>query len=296
MNGSKISQSKKDRGSVLVEFAMVSLVLYLIFAAILDLGRAVFAAQSLQDAARVIARELSLTALPPEMTLDQALQDDLVRARVFNPDYLVIDLDQIGSEEDLDAFFASLPLGNQALRPLMIFDSPTLGGVRRRLIRYPGALLTAQNLPPETGGFTVGIPRVVARNSKGIEAIRWVPVLEEVKTSPESTGPFPLIGDSPVQGVVTIRLNYPFQAAALSGYQTDEAGPLNANLDDVILARDKSVVELNDAPGGLLPLDNDIGPYAGRYGLGRQLALTEDVRPFRTLLSAQAVFRREVFR
>ena len=42
----------------------------------------------------------------------------------------------------------------------------------------------------------------------------------------------------------------------------------------------------NDAPAGV---------YAGPYGLGRQLALVRTLRPFRKLISAQAVFRREVF-
>ena len=35
--------------------------------------------------------------------------------------------------------------------------------------------------------------------------------------------------------------------------------------------------------------------YSGPYGLGRQYALGHEVRPFRRLLSGQAMFRREVF-
>jgi hypothetical protein len=54
------------------------------------------------------------------------------------------------------------------------------------------------------------------------------------------------------------------------------------------------VQSLNDAPGG--PLDDGaIGPYAGQFGLGRQLALAgRTLRPFRKLISAQAIYRREV--
>jgi hypothetical protein len=41
--------------------------------------------------------------------------------------------------------------------------------------------------------------------------------------------------------------------------------------------------------------DGGVGPYAGAYGLGRQLALGgRTVRPFRKLISAQAIYRREV--
>jgi len=38
-----------------------------------------------------------------------------------------------------------------------------------------------------------------------------------------------------------------------------------------------------------------VGPYAGTFGLGRQLALAgRTVRPFRKVVSAQAIYRREV--
>ena len=35
--------------------------------------------------------------------------------------------------------------------------------------------------------------------------------------------------------------------------------------------------------------------YAGPNGLGIQFAATKNVRPFRRLMSAQAIYRREVF-
>ncbi len=37
------------------------------------------------------------------------------------------------------------------------------------------------------------------------------------------------------------------------------------------------------------------GPYAGPSGLGQQAALGKVVRPFRKVLSAQAIFRRVIF-
>ena len=57
---------------------------------------------------------------------------------------------------------------------------------------------------------------------------------------------------------------------------------------------DALVQQMNSAPGTLLD-DGAVGPYAGPYGLGRQLALAgRTLRPFRKLISAQAIYRREV--
>ena len=61
-----------------------------------------------------------------------------------------------------------------------------------------------------------------------------------------------------------------------------------------ILANDAGVTAPN--PGGtLLGGSDDAGPYSGQYGLGKFYALNKEVRPFRRLISAQGVFRREVF-
>ena len=46
------------RGSVLVEFALIALILYLILAATIEFGRALMAAQLLQQAADIAAREV----------------------------------------------------------------------------------------------------------------------------------------------------------------------------------------------------------------------------------------------
>jgi len=62
-----------------------------------------------------------------------------------------------------------------------------------------------------------------------------------------------------------------------------------------VVASDDAVIELNAAPGAPLDSPSAVGPYAGRYGLGRQLALAgRELRPFRRVVSAQAIFRREV--
>ena len=71
--------------------------------------------------------------------------------------------------------------------------------------------------------------------------------------------------------------------------------PLNRPIGNPILADDEAVVENNEAPGTLLPDGGVVGTYSGPYGLGRQFAFVREVRPYRKLLSAQAIFRREVF-
>jgi hypothetical protein len=98
--------------------------------------------------------------------------------------------------------------------------------------------------------------------------------------------------------VAAIRINYPFQAGALSGFRTEPQtvdDPLPPNLSNMITAADGSVTAPAPPYGTLLPDDpEEFGPYAGRYGLGRQLAFGSTLRPFRKLMSTQAVFRREV--
>jgi Flp pilus assembly protein TadG len=282
------------RGAVLVEFALVALVTTLLFAATTDLGRLVFTAQVVQDAARAGARELAVTPLPAEMTFDEALLDPTVRSRVFDPDQLAIDVtaSMNNGTFDLNATCTALPIINRVLCPLMIVDGTSVPGVT--LLRYPGALLTTAT------GFSVAIPRVTARDATGVETIEWVSVIEEARSDPAdpSTGPFTLTSGTTSSGTVALRINYPFQAAAMSGFRTsDPAHPLEPNGMNVNVADDAAVMSLQEPPGGTLVSDQPgAGTYAGPYGLGRQYAFAgKTVRPFRRLISAQAVFRREVF-
>jgi len=310
------------RGAALVEFALVSLVLYLMVAGGIEFGRLMFAANALQDVARLAARELSVAPLRADATFDYALNcrpaDDAgcladLRQRVFNPACLVVDLADPVVSADLDGFFASMPLVNRALRPLLISEPD------RGLLRYPGALmsdpagLACGEATPT--GLTVGIPFVVSRDEVGAETIGWVPVLEEIRSAANRNCPArgafsliyqpaldecgPLTAD-PVdaRGIAAIRINYPFQAAMLSGYRRPVPtvdDPLPPTLNTPVVASDDAVIELNAAPGAPIDSPSPVGPYAGRYGLGRQLALGgRELRPFRRVVSAQAIFRREV--
>lgn len=275
-----------DHGGVLIEFAVISLALYLLLAFILDFGRLMFTAQAVQAAARVAARELALVPLPGTADFATALQDPAVRANVYDPSRLVIPVPT--DDAVFQATLATLPVVNKALVPLMIHE--TIG--ETEYLRYPGALLN-----DGAGGFTVGIPRVVARDAQGVETIEWVAPIEEIRPNPvdPATGPFSLASTGPQQGLVAIRINYPYQAAALVGYRQGPEGPFEPG-GAPILADDAGVVQLNALPAGqstVLP-PGGMGVYGGTYGLGGHLNWLEPKRPFRKLLTAQAIFRREV--
>ena len=318
----------RERGAALVEFALVSLVLYLLLAGTIEFGRLMFDANALQDVARVAARELALAPVRANATFDYALSCDAtadpdclvdLKSRIFDPACLVVDLSDPAVAADPDGFFAAMPVVNRALRTLMITEPQ-----RPNLLRYAGALLgdaggaacsaIGPNGQAAATGLTVGIPLIEARDANGVESITWVPVLQEIRAAGDaecpSRGPFslvyistedacgPLAADPLAdRGLAAVRINYPYQAATLSGFQPSvptDVDPLPPNIGNVITAEDGAVSETNEAPGS--PIDDGaIGPYAGAFGLGRQLALAgRTVRPFRKLISVQAIYRREV--
>ncbi len=306
-------------GSVLVEFALVALVLYLLLAATIEFGRAFYCSQVLQAAADVAARELARTPLPPNLSFEEALQwEDLPGSgirparRIYDPHYLVLDLDTLGGRATLMDLVADLPPVNQQLFPLMIYTEYE----GRRLLRYPGALLLDADpsddpVDPPPSGLLVAVPVVAARDAQGRETIRWVDVVEDLQASDEAAPPGDVLDPfnllSPQRGLVALRINYAFQAATMSSFDNMRDGdPEDPNINEPNLADDSSVVELNvpagtpvapDAPAGGLP-----GTYGGLYGLGGQGALNSPllaagfpVRPFRRVLVGQAIARREVF-
>jgi hypothetical protein len=292
---------RRDRGQALVEFALISLVLYLLIAATIEFGRLIFSAQALQDAARVTAREVALTPLTPEEpNLQAALADPLVTSRVFDPQFLFVDLGNPVTV-DPDTFFASKPIVNQMLRPLMIYEQLTAAsdGLIHNTLHYPGTLV----MPTGGGPPTVLIPLVTTQADPGAGpplspftevpatlGAQWVPVVEEVVPA-SGTSSFP----ASQGGMVALRINYLFQSAMLAGYQpAANVGDINAN-NPIVEDGDPFMASLNalgftyyKAP------DAAAGPYAGQTGLGRAFAQIHTVRPFRKVMSAQAVFRREI--
>lgn len=268
-------------GSALVEFALVSFVLYVLVAGGIELARMVFVAQALNDAARVAAREMSLST---SATFDDAL------SQVFDETQLVIASVTPG-ECNFDGATTNLPLVNRALLPLMIVDRvPVAGGGYQCFLRYPGALYQ------DGATYRVGIPYVPPRADPAVERIQWRGVIEQI---PHASGS---AFDNGIAGVI---LNYPFQAAGLSSFQPSADGQLEPNMGNVNTASDDDVevdpASAANAPAGA-PVDSPAGPastsvrpYAGTYGLGSQFAFAgRVVRPFRRLISGQAIYRREV--
>lgn len=272
------------RGSILVEFALVSLAFYLILAGTLEVGRMITSAQIVQNAARTMARELALLPLPATMTFEEALDCPTVEQRIFDRRLLAVPIGPMTHEDETRTW----PTVNRLLLPLMVVTN--VNGTA--YLQYPGALVQSFTL----GAPTVKVPKVISRGADGVEEIRWVDVIEEIGTGnlDPAYGPFSMASLGPELGLVALRVNCPYQAASMSAFQpvdVTEPNPVN----EAILANDGGVTQLN-APGGtLMNTGSGGGIYAGQYGLGKFYALNKEVRPFRRLISGQAVFRREVF-
>lgn len=275
------------QGQALLEFALIALVLGLLLGGMLSLGTMFFAAHAVQIAADVGAQELARLPLPATALFDDpadpsntntALADADVKLQIYDERFLVI---------DVNTPISSLPLVNRLLYPVMFVD-PDLG-----MRRYPGALATNAN-----GDRTVLIPVVTGRDpGSGAETITWRRVVEEVRSDPDDghTGSFSVNAPSSAgvaSGIVSLRINYPFQAAGLVSYLNNGDGTVTASL-----ANDAAVSE-SGLPQGytLVDASSGAGVYAGKYGLGSLSALNVQVRPYRKLISAQGVYRREVFK
>jgi hypothetical protein len=279
---------------------LIALVLYLLLASILEFGRMMFAAQTIHAAADFAARELARTPLPAAITFQEALGLEDAR-RVYDPHFLVVFLDQLPVGVTLTDYVATMPPVNQQLFPLMVLSY--VGG--ERVLRYPGALVEDSNHdddPPNAtnSGLLVKVP--VLLNGQTIE---WHDVLESVSQATVDTDdPFHIA--STQRGLVALRVHYPFQAASMSGFRPRvmESGAVNTfagNVDRVIEANDSEIVDPG-LPGGQQLVTPDVPPgadyggtYGGSYGLGEQGAMARAVRPYRKVISANGVARREVF-
>jgi hypothetical protein len=330
----RLRSSAARRGQALVEFALVALAVYLLLAAIVTFGYALFASQTLQQAADLAARQLARTALPANLTLEQALgyepgatSDERRRVtRIYSEDFLVVDLDalQLQNIALLD-HVARWPLLNQQLFSVMIVDHvDDASGGTRRLLRYPGALLLRSDPPdfPGTPGLTeltVGVPLVVQRSDDGVETIRWHRVVEEIDTEQDGDNqgpeadPFqwaPVDPQATQRGIVALRIVYPLQSTMLgsfgrnpdplSGQHADPRFRKNLHLPHA--ADDDAVLQLN-APHGALLSGGAAGPesgtHGGRFGLGGHASLGPLLqgraqRPYRRVLVVHALYPREL--
>jgi len=285
--------SKREDGAILVEFGLISLVLYLLLGALLSFGTMIQAGQVAQDVARLAARELALTPLPPTITFEDAL--DATSSSIFDPNQLVVDLGALETNGiGIDEYFATLPLVNRALRPVFVFERV----LDRRLLRFPGALLVSPQPTAFNAGLTVGVPQVVSRVATGGEQVRWLPIVEEIRADAADplTGPFSVASTGAEQGLVAVRVNIPSTATALASYDAPTTWPPAPNAGQAHLAGPVTTVP-GSAPtyGTPFPQAVSEGVLGGAQGLGEMRALTTIVRPFRRVFVGQALFRREAY-
>ncbi len=295
-------------GQALVEFAVVALVLTFLVAGVLTFGFVLFGANVLQQAADVGAMELARFPYSPAGDFQTALND----SGLFDEKYLVCtiggpnttqeDLPENYAPADVAALQSRMPLINRLLYGLYIYDRDL------NAIRYPGAVVSRDS----DNELTVQIPLILGRDPvTGRETnIEWHQVVEEIESN--GVGPYSLLASDPsnpffMPGMVALRLNYPFQSASMIAWQYRDK-TTNAPLDvEDVLGADVDVnnqeIEaidfgIADPPGGytlIVAANSGSGPHAGKAGLGRLFAMGKTVRPFRRTLTAQAIYRREVF-
>ena len=284
--------SVRDRcGSVLVEFALIALILYLILAATIEFGRALMAAQLLQQAADIAAREVARTpGLPVVGTLtdwenpsdlNAAFNNTVVLQTIFDPQYLVVDI-----SHGLD-YFNDKPILNRLLAPLMIPD------YANGVLRYPGVLVANSERRPDRAdprgqlcgrGRDDSVDDAAGRSGDFLQlGCSNTTPLDPNGYNPDYS-PFGLVASSTsvvppqLRGTVALRINYPFQAASLSATAPSSNWPPDPNFNYI-----------HPSDGTNTP-----GTYSGPNGLGDQLVFATNVRPYRRLISAQAIYRREV--
>lgn len=323
-----MSRVCRRRGNALLEFAILIPLFLILIGTTISFGLFFYQANVLQQAVDVAAMEIA--RFPAEPTwelglgrLDKCNLNELVcdeedfRQQIYDERFLVIADAEWGPgtiyNGNFQAYAATLPLLNRLLVPVMIRDAA------RNLTRYPGALVTNAD-----GDLTVLIP-LVAYNYNGVvdgfqtageTIIEWVAPVEEIRadhdgdagTPPE--GPYRLVStaesandiESFTRGMVALRINYPAQSTTLINRTDVPAGsnPEGRRGQVIVVANDQILGDgdtgcyslvVNDPPVAGTPAD----PFGGRYGLGSLGVLQRAVRPYRKVMTFQAIYRREVF-
>ena len=291
-----------------------------------------FDANALQDVARVAARELALAPVRAERHVRlRALVRRRVRRRLPRrsegaassiPACLVVDLNDPAVASDPDGLLRRDAGGQPGAanaddhRTVAAQPAALRGRAAQRSTAARRAARSGPNGQAAPTGLTVGIPLVESRDAGGVEAIRWVPV---VAGDPRGAGCGlsrravrsacvylaneddcgPLDADPlPDRGLAAVRVNYPYQAAhaqRLSIVGADRRRSAAAQRRQLHRGRRRRRAGDQHRAGRACSTTGRVGPYAGPYGLGRQFALAgRTLRPFRKLISAQAIYRREV--
>jgi len=316
------------RGQALLEFAILIPLVIILIGATVSFGLFFYQGNVLQQAVDVAAQEISRMPFEPTQELglgrlDKCNLSDLVvdesdfKNQIYDEKHLVIPDSawdaSTAFNNDFQSYVATLPLLNRLLVPVMIRDS------KLDLTRYPGALVTN-----DQGDQTVLIP-LVAYNYNGIvdgyqcageTIVEWVAPVEEIRVDHDGDGatakegPYRLVSNSEsandnpsfVRGMVAIRINYPAQSTTLINRTNLPAAsnPTGKVGQVIVVADDQS---LSDGDTGCYTLvvndpslaNGPADPFGGRYGLGSLSVLKGSVRPYRKVMTFQAIYRREVF-
>ncbi|QDV59270.1 TadE/TadG family type IV pilus assembly protein [Rosistilla oblonga] len=169
---------------------------------------------------------------------------------------------------------------------------------------------------PPPGGF---VPSTI--HTAGEMIVKWVAPVEEIRVDHDGDGDTP--PESPFKlcyhtdptlpsfepGMVALRINYPQQATTIINRiaLVDDVDNPNRKLGSSIVIVGDTVVapgvdlgvcyQIEEPSERRSPASHQPGsnPNAGTYGLGELEALTRIVRPYRKVMSFQAIYRREVF-
>ncbi|MEM1227814.1 MAG: TadE family protein [Planctomycetota bacterium] len=278
--------------------------LVIILGATISFGLFFYQANTLQQAVDVTAQEISrmpfnatgqlgLGDLDADFSANNGLlmNDDDFKQQIYDEQYLVIaDSEWTGApfNGDFRQYADQLPLLNRLMVPLMVRDSG-LG-----ITHYPGARVNNA----QTGEQTVLIPLVDYANDGTETIVEWVAPIEEI-TAPDGARPYAVDATSTstsfVSGMVALRMNFPAQSTTLVNRVGNQG-------QTIVEADDAGLSDASPSSVYSFAVSNELGAadtqiYSGRYGLGRQAALfrSEGVRPYRKVISVQAIYRREVF-
>jgi hypothetical protein len=277
--------------------------LVIIIGATITFGLFFYQANTLQQAVDVAAMEISrfpfsatgkmgLGDLSADHSETLLMDEPAFKQQIYDETQLII------SKANWNAtYIDALPLLNRLLTQVMVQDDSG----DEVVYRYPGAIVTNHE-----GIRTVLIP-IIEYSSDGSESIfEWVAPVEEIRPG-NGEGPYGLTAINPaasfVPGMVALRINYPAQSTTLIN-RVGEEGQVIVN------ARDN---DIDDGDTGsnyslVVPAESGIANttiHSGRFGLGRQAAgvfnrqtyllRSAGVRPYRKVISVQAIYRREVF-
>jgi len=317
---SPVPRRPQRSGQALLEFGIISFLLFTIVIGTLSYGIQLWQAIMLQQAVDSGAIAASRVVLPPNSSFGVALEDPTFRQQVYDPKFLVVTTAEISAAGDFAAYMRDKPVLNRLMSPAYIRDGD--------LYRYPGALIDYTDFDGVTAEQTVLIPIV-----EGNAVVRWRFPVEEIiylhsdnlRYSVHGVDPFVSLPAAekpdplPPTGLATLRVNFPHQSSNAIAWQhldasgnvipADELGSRAVVQNQVILAGEPTPLSFPSsftsadsetglhAPGFALAksADTSLGPFSGDHGLGRFVAGSVQVRPFRQVMTFQAARLREVF-